>query len=450
MKLSSADHRFWGLLLALLLLWVAAPVAGSEDIFPFEYRLIELDNGLRAYLIAAGAPDQIAYMTMVRTGAREEVEPGRTGYAHFFEHMMFRGTEKYPNYDAVTESMGAARNGFTSPDRTVYYLVIGTEYLDLVADLESDRFQRLVYEEPAFRTEAGAVLGEYQNSAYSPFLVLDRAVREAAFEKHTYRHQTIGFEADVRAMPEGYDYSLGFYQRFYRPENVVVLVVGDFDFDLAEEKIRGYYAGWEAGYELPDIPIEPEQTAPRERSVEYPGRTLPILSINYKAPPWSATDRVAVATQVLGRVAFGPSSEIYRKLVIDEQRVQFLNTGFGLSRDPGLVTISAMVSDPADVEAVKEDLLAAVARSREQLFDTKQIEDTKSNMRYGFLMGLETAQGVAFSLMSVVINTGGIEAVNDYYRMLDSLTAEDLRTAAQEVLRPQGRTLVTLVQGGSS
>lgn len=430
------------------------PVAGSaaaqdgDGIFPFETRRFELDNGLRAYLIHAGSPGMLAYVSVVRTGARDEVEEGVTGFAHFFEHMMFRGTEKYPNYDAVSESFGANRNANTSQDRTFYYIVAGSEYLEQIVDLESDRFQNLKYDEAAFRTEAGAVLGEYQNNAYSSFSVLDRAVRETIFTTHTYRHQTIGFEADVRAMPEQYEYSLSFFRRFYRPENVVLMVVGDFDFDEAEELIRRYYSGWEPGYQAPAVPAEPPQTAPREASVTYPGRTLPLLTINYMGPAWDANDRHAVALELLGDIAFGQNSDIYRKLVVEERRLQFLQGGFFLSRDPDFVQILGMVSDPSDVEAVEAELLAEVERFRNELVDEKKLADTKSAARYGFLMGMETHLGVANSVSRAIVNTGTLEAINDYYRTLASLTPEDLREAARRYLVDNGRTIVTLTQAG--
>ncbi|MDX1673919.1 MAG: pitrilysin family protein, partial [Longimicrobiales bacterium] len=296
------------------------PPADQEDaIFPYDYEKVVLDNGFTAYLIDGGAPDQIAYVSMVRTGARDEVEEGRTGYAHFFEHMMFRGTEKYPNYDEVTASMGAARNAFTSSDMTVYYLVVASDYLEQVMDLESDRFRNLAYDEAEFRTEAGAILGEYSQGKLSPFRYLDEAVRATAFDVHTYEHTTIGFEEDIRAMPEGYEYSLSFYDRFYRPENVVLVLAGDFDTDRARELVEEYYGDWEPGYVAPEIQPEPEQMAARDSVVEYPARTLPILSINYKAPAWSATDTMAVALEVLGRAAFGSNSDLYRELVIDER-----------------------------------------------------------------------------------------------------------------------------------
>jgi len=431
-----------------LVLLLAGPAAAQQPagIFPFDYRLVELDNGFKAYLIQAGAPDQIAYVSIVRTGSRDEWEEGKSGFAHFFEHMMFRGTEKYPDYDAITSVMGAARNANTSNDRTLYYLVASNEYLEQIIDLESDRFMNLDYSEAGFRTEAGAVLGEYQQGAMSPFRFLNEKVRETAYDEHTYKHTTIGFERDVRAMPEGYDYSISFYRRYYRPENVVLVLAGDFDLDEAEQLIRGYYSDWQPGYVPPQITAEPTHTAPRRQTVDYPGRTLPILVVNYMAPAWSATDKITVATQLLGRVAFGSNSEIYQKLVIDERKVQSLGAGFGLSRDPALLSVSTTVRNPNDVDSVEEEIFATVERFREELVDETLFEATKSNMKYGFLMRLETAQNVAFAMTTYVINTGGIEAVNEYYQTLDEVTREDVREAARRYLVENGKTTVLMVQ----
>ncbi len=293
------------------------------------------------------------------------------------------------------------------------------------------------------------MLGEYQQGAMVPARFLDEKVRETAYDRHTYRHTTIGYEADVRAMPEGYDYSLGFHRRYYRPENVVLVLVGDFDPDEAETLIRQYYSVWEPGYAPPDITPEPEQAASRRRTVYYPGRTLPRLSVNYKVPAWSATDRQAVALQVLGSVAFGSRSDLYKQLVIDERRVQYLYAGFDLARDPALAEIETMVSNPADVADVEQEIHQTVARFQEELVDENLLQDTKSNMKYGFLMRLETAQQVAFAMMPYVIRTGGIEAVEGYYRTLDSVTAEDVREAARRWLVEDGRTVVLMMQRGA-
>jgi zinc protease len=425
---------------------MTAAAQPTGKVFPFPYDVVELENGLRAYLVKAGAPGQIAYVSIVRTGSRDEVEPGKSGFAHFFEHMMFRGTEKYPNYDAETTRMGAFRNASTWADQTAYYIVANTEYLEKIIDIESDRFRNLKYSEPDFRTEAGAILGEYQQGAREPQRFLNEHVRRTAFDKHTYRHTTIGFEEDIRKMPEAYEYSRSFYERFYRPENVVIVIAGDFDSAKAKTLITQYYGPWKPGYKVPQIEPEPPQTAPREKTVPYPGRTLPILSVNYKAPGWNPSDRTAVALEVLGQVAFGANSELFGRLVLKERRVQSLFPSFGLSRDPYLVSIQAMVANPADTEKVEADIMATVKRFHDTLVDPKMLAATKSNIKYSFLMGMESAQEVAFATMQTIVNTGRLEPLEDYYRTLDAVTPEDVREAARKYLVENGRTTITMVQ----
>ena len=430
---------------------VSAPAGAAGQaakVFPFPYEVVTLDNGLRAYLINAGAPGQIAYVSIVRTGSRDEVEQGKSGFAHFFEHMMFRGTEKYPNYDAETTKMGAFRNASTWPDQTAYYLVANTEYLEKIVDIESDRFRNLRYAEPDFRTEAGAILGEYSQGALEPQRFLNEKVREAIFTKHPYGHTTIGYEADVRAMPEAYEYSKSFYERFYRPENTVIVIAGDFDTAKAKQLLEQYYGPWKPGYKAPAITPEPPQTAAKDVTVRYPGRTLPIISVNYRAPAWSPTDRTAVALEVLGQVAFGANSDLFRKLVLAERRVQYLAPSFGLSRDPYIVSVQTMVNNADDVKKVEAEIQATVNRFRETLADPAQLANAKRALKYGFLMGLETAQDVAFAVMPTIVNTGRLEPLEDYFRTLEAVTPEDLREAARKYLVDTSRTTITMVQEG--
>lgn len=426
---------------------MTAAQSGSR-VFPFPYEAVELSNGFRAYLIKAGAPGQIAYISFVRTGSRDEIEPGKSGFAHFFEHMMFRGTAKYPHYDAETTKMGAFRNASTWADQTAYYIVANSEYLEKIMDIESDRFQNLRYAEPDFRTEAGAILGEYQQGAREPQRFLNEKVREAAFDKHTYRHTTIGFEADIRDMPNAYEYSKSFYQRFYRPENVVLVIAGDFDTAKAKGLLKQYYGGWKGGYTPPKIEPEPPQTAPREKTVTYPGRTLPILSINYKAPAWNPTDRTGVALEVLGQVAFGPNSALYQRLVLKERRLQSLFPSFALSRDPYLVSIQAMVSNPAETDAIRREIMSAVQSLHTTPVDARALAAAKSNLKYSFLMAMESAQDAAFATMQPIVSTGRLESIEDYFRTLDAVTPQDILDAAKKYLVESGRTTITMVQEG--
>jgi zinc protease len=221
----------------------------SQRVFPYEVQRERLENGLTVLMIPMPSDGLVSYWSVVRTGSRDEVEPGVTGFAHFFEHMMFRGTEKRPGkvYDGIVHSMGADANAFTTDDYTAYHLSVSSQDLPTVIEIEADRFRNLKYDEPAFRTEAGAVFGEYRKGRSSAFEVLFEALQNTAFDKHTYKHTTIGFVADIEKMPEQYEYSKSFFQRFYRPENVVLTIAGDFDRAKTMATIRQFYGEWERG-----------------------------------------------------------------------------------------------------------------------------------------------------------------------------------------------------------
>ena len=188
-----------------------------------------LDNGLTVLSVPFDSPGIIAYYTIVRTGSRNEVEKGLSGFAHFFEHMMFRGTELYPQdkYNDVLKALGADSNAYTNVDWTCYHMTIPATALATAVQIEADRFQNLKYDEPSFQKEARAVLGEYNKSASSPFLKLNETLRDEAYTVHTYKHTTIGFLNDVKEMPRQYAYSKVFFDRWYRPENCTIIVAGD-------------------------------------------------------------------------------------------------------------------------------------------------------------------------------------------------------------------------------
>src|SRR3954447_6180330 len=163
---------------------VARPAAAQTGLaFPFPVKEKTLPNGLRVYAVAYDSPGLVAYYSVVRTGSRNEVEPGKSGFAHFFEHMMFRGTEKYSQeaYNAVIKEMGADSNAYTSDDLTVYHILAGKTALPKIAEIEADRFQHLTYKEPEFQKEARAVLGEYNKNASNPMEKMAEVLYDNAY-----------------------------------------------------------------------------------------------------------------------------------------------------------------------------------------------------------------------------------------------------------------------------
>ncbi len=420
--------------------------AMAESIFPYKYHKELLPNGLSIIMIPMESPGLVAYYSIVRTGSRDEVEPGKSGFAHFFEHMMFRGTKKYPGpvYDSIMTTFGADANAYTTDDYTAYHLNFAKEDLERVIDLESDRFQNLSYEKTAFQTEAGAIYGEYRKSITSPYAVLNEKIQNLAYDVHTYRHTTIGFEADIKAMPDQFEYSLSFFNRFYRPENVVILVAGDVDVTATLALLTKYYGGWKKGYTAPSIAQEPPQISERTTEITYPGKTLPIIDVAYKGEALNPSSKNFVAALLLGDLAFGENSDLYKKLVIQEQKVQFVSSSTPLNRDVPLFEIYSMVKKSEDVPYVRDEIYNTIKTFQEKPVDEKKLNDLKRRNRYSFLMGLDTPDNVAGSMARFVAVTGGVEIADQLYTQLMSITPQDVMKSAQTYFTPERRTVVVV------
>jgi zinc protease len=423
----------------------------GAGVFPYSVRRAVLDNGLKVILIPMPSDGLVSYWSIVRTGSRDEVEEGVTGFAHFFEHMMFRGSERFPSdvYDSIVSGMGAKANAYTTDDYTAYHLSFVSEDIPTVIEIEADRFQNLKYDEQQFKTEAGAVYGEYRKNRTNPFSVLFEDLQEAAFDRHTYKHTTIGFEADIQRMPEQFEYSKSFFQRFYRPENVVLLVVGDFQPEQTLELIRSHYGAWKKGYTAPSVEPEPPQTEQRRIDIPFEeGKTLPIVTVAFKGERFLPEDRAFVAASLIGELAFGETSPLYKKLVLDEQRLDSMFTMFGMNRDPKLWSVIARVKDPGDVAAVEGEILDCVAELRRKPVTSERLDAVRSSMKYEFLSSLTTPDEVANALARPIALTGDLTCIEQMYSTLSSLTPEDVQHAAQEYLVPERSTVALLHTAG--
>jgi zinc protease len=443
-------------ILLLLLLMAAFPMSAQEGddakVFPYPINQVTLDNGLKIVSIPFDSPGIIAYFTVVRTGSRNEVEPGKSGFAHFFEHMMFRGTDKYSKdaFNELLKSIGADNNANTSDDRTIYHTLASADALETIMDMESDRFMNLKYSEEDFKTEAGAILGEYNKNYSSPFMTIFEKLREAAYEGHTYKHTTMGFLKDIQDMPNQYQYSLQFFDRWYRPENCVVLVVGDFDQSKLVALAKKYYGPWKRGSYTLNVPLDPPQKQEKLINLPWKAKTLPIVSIGYHGPAFSDNTRDMPAMDLLSQVVFSETSELFRKLVIEQQLVEFVQGSQGDSRDPGLFMIFARVKDPKNIELVRSEIDKAIADAKEKPVSAERLQAIKSHLKYQFAMGLDNPNAVANSIASYIQLTGDPESVNRVYRLYDQITPEDIMGVAKKYFNATNRTTVILTQEESS
>jgi zinc protease len=424
----------------------AADKAPSGDVFPYRVHEYNLPNGLKVVVIPYDSPGTVAYYTVVRTGSRDEVEAGHSGFAHFFEHMMFRGTDKYSadKYNDLLKKMGADSNASTSDDVTIYHIVGPASELATMMDMESDRFKNLKYGEDAFRTESLAVLGEYNKGVSNPVQPMFEKLRDLAYEKHTYKHTTIGFVADIKAMPGYYEYSRQFFNRFYRPENVVVVVVGDVEPQKVANLAKQYYSDWKPGYKAADIVPEPPQKAPKKAHLDWPNPTRPYMLVGYHTPAFSTKTVDSAALGMIGDLLFSESAPLYQELVVNKQWVDFVQGGPSDNRDPNQFIIFARVKSEDLVPKVKETIDRYIKQLATEPIDPKRLERGKSHQRYAFALGLDTPGNVAAQVAEIIGLTGDVKDLNLRYALYDKVTPADVQRLARATFRPENETEVTL------
>ncbi|CAN5311083.1 hypothetical protein BH11PSE2_BH11PSE2_00080 [soil metagenome] len=431
----------------------AAPKAPAK-VFPFPTTVHDLANGLRVVVIETGFPDIVAVQIPMSVGSRNEVEPGKSGFAHFFEHMMFRGTKAYPSekYNDIIKQIGGDQNAFTSDDLTNFHTTFNKEDLETVLKIEADRFQNLDYSEPDFRTESLAVYGEYNKNSASPVQKLFEVQRNAAFKVHTYKHTTMGFLEDIKAMPEQFAYSRQFFDRYYRPERATLVVAGDVKPDAVFALAEKYWGSWKRGGPVPAVPAEPAQAAPICAHVPWPSQTLPWMTVGFRGPAaYPTKDNPAAGDQqaldVLGAYAFSESSPLYQRLVVKEQKVEALAANFGDSVDPGLLTVMAQVKDKADMAYVRDAIQDELAQLRVVQADPARIADIRSNLKYRFASRLDNTEAVAGAVVRYLAATRDIDTINEVYRRYDAVTPADIQRVANLYFVDRSMTVTTLANG---
>ena len=410
------------------------------------YLMRELDNGLKVIIVKTDFPDIVTIQIPVQTGSRNEVEPGKSGFAHFFEHMMFRGTQKYPaeKYGAILQNAGADQNAYTTDDYTNYHSTFTKEDLEQVIELEADRFMNLEYSEEDFRTEALAVKGEYLKNYSNPLQKLLERLREVAFDRHTYQHTTMGFLEDIEDMPNQKDYADIFFDRWYRPEKTAVILVGDLDPEATFALVKKHWGKWQRGDYDVDIPEEPPLDAPRYDHIQWDSPTQPWYTVSFRGPAFSTEQPDMAAMDVLSSIYFSPSSALYQDLVIEQQMVDQFFAYFPDRKDPYLLMIAARLTDAADAAAVRDRINETLIRMRTELVPEQQVADTKSRLRYGFTSAMDNSGSIGETLAAFVHIARTPETINAVYDRYDELTADDLRRLANDYIVDNGRITLTL------
>jgi zinc protease len=335
---------------------------------PIDFTDRTLPNGLRVLLVEDHRVPSVSINVGYRVGGKDD-PPGRSGFAHLFEHLMFKGTKntRPETIDRLTEDIGGLNNAFTADDITNYYEVVPSNYLETLLWAEADRMGSLAVIEEHFHTERDVVIGEYdQRILAEPYGMLDELVNRESFVAHPYKRGVIGDPANLRAAT--LDDVVAFHRTFYRPDNAVLVVVGDFDPAQANAWIDKYFGR----VPQPAVPIprvetvEPPQTAERTFTYRAANVPLPAVEYAYHIPAWRHPDAAPldIVETLLG---MGKSSRLYQSLVYRQRVATAAHAGADLREHPGLFSFRAIASTATPIEKVRAALDAEIARLRDEL-----------------------------------------------------------------------------------
>jgi len=420
--------------LLFLLLFVASAANAATPIPPIEFRHRVLENGLEVYAIQDRANPTVAIQVWYRVGGKHDPEK-RSGFAHLFEHIMFKSTKNMPSemFDRITEDVGGWNNAATFNDATAYYEVVPSNYLETLLWAEGERMGSLNVDEANFGSERDVVKEEFRYRVLAPpygmlFYVIDRD----SFVKHPYRRSTIGSIEDLDAAT--LDDVRAFHSTYYRPDNAVLIVAGDFDpqqLDAWVDKYLGTVP--KPGQAIPRIDIEEPPRAEEKRVTEYGASVpLPAIAFTWLTPPASHDDAVvlSMASTILSE---GESSRLHEKLVRGEiAQEAFANAD--LREDLGMFAIAVIMASghkTAEAEKIVRDELASLAAKP---VSAAELEKAKNLMLTSELRDRETSNGKAFSVGEAVALEHDANAVNSELARLQTITAADVQRVVKKYL----------------
>jgi zinc protease len=434
----SRRGRLAGLLVAPLV-GLACPWAAAQEVLE-----ATLDNGLRVLLQEDHRSPVASFQVWYRVGSRDE-RIGLTGLSHYLEHMMFKGTPTYgPRiFSKLIETVGGQDNAFTSRDVTAYHVTLAADQLDLVLALEADRMRHLLLDPREVEAERKVVMEERRTRTEDdPIGGLAELFNLVAFSAHPYRLPTVGLAEDIGRLTAS-DLRL-WYDTYYRPNNAIVVVVGDFRAPELLQKIRTQFESIPRGPEPPPVAVtEPEQRGERRVWLRREAQ-LPVVFLGYPAPNHRSAD--AYALEVLSAVlSGGRTSRLYRRLVYEERIA--LEAGGDYSRltlDADTFTFYVTVLPDRTVEEAERALGGEVERLRTELVSEEELQRAKNQIEAGHLF----AQDSVFSRSATLARhqlLGDWRLRDAYLPGIRAVTREDVRRVAERHLVAERRTTAILV-----
>jgi zinc protease len=432
---------------AVLLLLLALPLAAQT----IDYKHRTLGNGLEVYWIEDHSAPTVAIQVWYRVGSKND-PPGRSGFAHLFEHIMFKSTKhmKAETMDRLTEDVGGYNNAGTADDFTKYYEVVPSNYLETLLWAEGERMGSLTVDEANFKSERDVVKEEFRFRILAPpygkfFYALDKD----SFEVHPYKRPGIGSIEDLDASTVADVQS--FHATYYRPDNAVLIVAGDFEpqqMNAWVDKYLGVISN--PGTPIPRVEVKEPPRAQTKRFDEHSSNVpLPAVCVNWLAPSASSADSAAltVAAAILGR---GESSRLYRALVSRDKIAQEVEADADLREDLGLVDVAAFMASGHTVDEGAKALLREVQKLIDEAPSADEVTKAKNQLLTDELRQRETSDGKASALGIAIVVEHDPAAVNTDLQQLRSVTAADVqRVMKQYVAGTKPYTITYTAEGGA-
>ncbi|HXG34831.1 MAG TPA: pitrilysin family protein [Bryobacteraceae bacterium] len=414
------------------------------------FKEFKLKNGLRVILSEDHAAPTYSICVTYNVGSRDE-RPGRTGFAHLFEHMMFQGSENVGKGEhfILIENNGGNMNGTTNADRTNYFETLPANQLDLGLFLEADRMRSLVINQANLDNQRHAVQEERRLRVDNqPYGKTFEAILETAYDNFAYKHSTIGSMEDLNAAT--LEDVAQFFKTYYAPNNAVLTLVGDFKTEEALAKIRKYFEGIpsQPPPREPDM-AEPEQKGERRKKLEDAFARTPRLDIVYKIPPGNTPDWYAM--DVLGDVLLGgQSSRLYQKLVKERQVAVAVFGGAQQRRGPSLWSVTVMARPGTNLEEIEKLVYEEIERTKKEPVADWELEKVRMQLRRQRAQSLRStlSRAILIGQYAVYYNDPGL--INTIEEKVNRITKSDLQRVAQTYLKDTNRTVVITVPKAAS
>ena len=425
---------------ACLLLTAQLSTAAQQTRMPqLKFTDRTLANGMRVLTVPDSSSPTVAIQVWYHVGSKDD-PPSRSGFAHLFEHIMFKSTKnmKSEMMDRLTEDVGGFNNAFTNDDVTVYFEVVPANYLETLIWAEADRLSGLNVDDANFKSERDVVKEEFRQSVLAPpYGMAFYLLQAKSFVEHPYKRPTIGSieDLDSASLKDVQE----FHSTYYRPDNATLVVVGDFDPKQLDTWIDKYLAPIaKPSKPLPRVTVKEPPRKSETRLTEYGRNDLPLVGFTYLTPKLSDadTDALRVAEAILSA---GESSRLYNSLVYTQQMAAEVIGDSGPLEDAGLFIAGAILSEGKKPEDAEKALLAEIKKLQDEPVPAAELEKAKNQLITNQLRERETSNGKALALGEAAVLLGDPARVNTDLARLQAVTAADVQRVMKKYFTDENR-----------